>query len=139
MKLLAIFTFSILLIAGCCNVKQVTIPEVDTIIIEDTTQLVDSDSLWVGLIHADGNSIGSLAVNPKSKKAIVNIKWLKPDTVYYEVPTNNYMIVESILTRVLESAFLLMPWYYKVLLVLLACSALYVVYKIQKSKFKNQK
>lgn len=136
MKHFAIILLSILFIAGCCNTKQFTVTEIDTIAIKDTAQLADYDSVWIGPIHADGDSIGSLAVYPKNKKAIVLIKWLKPDTVYFNVPyipsiTNN---LEDYLFRLLKIAFIAMPFYYQLLIIILLISTIWLIYFIKSKK-----
>ncbi len=69
------------LLLSCGTSNIVTVTEIDTVIIHDTIHLIEIDSIWHGGIYNDKDSIGSIAVNPESKTALVNIKWLKPDTI----------------------------------------------------------
>ncbi len=78
-KILFLLFVPLLLSCGTSNI--ITVTEIDTVIIRDTIQLTEIDSIWHGGIYNDKDSIGSIAVNPKSKTASVNIKWLKPDTI----------------------------------------------------------
>ena len=127
-RFLIIAVLSILLIAGCSSTSTVTITEVDTIIVRDTVQLVEQDTIWYGGIYNNKDSIGSLAVYPKSKKAAVLIKWLKADTVYYEVPTSYPVILDGFLNRVLETFFKVMPFWQKLLIILLIVAGFYIYY-----------
>lgn len=122
------------LLLGCSGTKTVTVTEIDTVIVHDTIHLVEIDSIWHGGIYNDKDSIGSIAVNPKSKTAIVNIKWLKPDTVYFEVPTTYPLIFDNFLNRLIETFFRVMPFWQKLIIILLVLGAVWVVYKIKSKK-----
>lgn len=123
---------SALFIAGCCSTELATITEIDTIAIRDTAKLADLDSVWVGPIRVNDDSVGSLAVYPVSKTAVVNIKWLKPDTIFYEVPTTYPVILDGFLNRLLETFFRVMPFWQKLILILMVIAGFYIYYLIKR-------
>ena len=127
----AILIILCILLLGCSGTKTITITEVDTVIVHDTIQLVEIDSIWHGGIYNDKDSIGSVAVNPKSKTAIVKIRWLKPDTVYFEVPTTYPVIFDNFLNRVIETFFKVMPFWQKLILIVMVIGIIYIIYLIK--------
>jgi len=73
-KLVLLFLCSILLIGCCSNLETIKIVEKQIPYeICDTIPLI-GDTIWYGGLTRDNDTIGSLAVNPESKTAIVNIK-----------------------------------------------------------------
>ena len=124
-----IFLLSIIFY-GCCSTSTITVTEIDTIAIKDTAQLADLDSVWVGAIHNGKDSIGSLAVYPKSRKAVVNIKWLKPDSVLVEIEDTKYLVLSQTLEKILTATISVMPFWQKLLVLILVAIGLYVVYKL---------
>lgn len=133
MKSVILILLSILLI-GCCSTNTITVTEIDTVIVHDTIQLVEIDSIWHGGIYNDKDSIGSIAVNPKSKTAIVKIKWLKADTVFFEVPTTYPVILDNFLNRIIETFFRVMPFWQKLILIILVGVIAYIVYLLKRKK-----
>jgi len=128
--------FSIILLSivlyGCCSTSTITVTEIDTITIHDTVQLTDLDSIWVGGIYSGKDSIGSIAVSPKSKTAVVDIKWLKPDTLIVPIESTKYLILTGFLERMITTFFSAMPFYWQILLILLLIALLFVVFKLWK-------
>lgn len=129
MKYLVVFLLSII-IYGCCSTSTITVTEIDTIAIKDTAQLADLDSVWVGAIHNGKDSIGSLAVYPKSRKAVVNIKWLKPDSVLVEIEDTKYLVLSQTLEKILTATISVMPFWQKLLVLILVATGLYITYKL---------
>lgn len=120
------------LLLGCSSAPTVIyVTEIDTIAITDTVQLA-GDSIWYGGIYNGSDSVGSLAVHPKSKKAIVDIKWLKPDSVAIPINDTKYIFLSKTITDVLSAIFLVIPFYQKLLLIILLIGALFIVYKLWK-------
>lgn len=128
----------LLSITGCGSTSTITVTEIDTITVRDTVYLTDGDSIWYGGIYsdpsADGDSIGSIAVNPKSKTAIVNIKWLKPDTVLVPIQDTKYIIMSQTLEKVLSAMFVVMPFWQKLIVIIMLIAGLIIVYKLWKPK-----
>ena len=123
----------LLFLSGCSSTPQfITVTETDTILIHDTVHLRDIDSIWYGGIYNGKDSIGSIAVSPKSKTAIVDIKWLKPDSVLIPITDTKYLMFSSIIERVLATMFTVMPLYQKLILIIMLIGALIVIYKLWK-------
>ena len=119
---------------GCSSTKIITVTKTDTIAVRDTVHLVDTDSIWYGGIYSDKDSIGSVAVSPKSKTAIVDIKWLKPDTIKVPVTDTKYLVITGFLERMITTFFTAMPFYWQILLIVLLMAMLFVIYKLWKPK-----
>ena len=123
---------------GCGSTSTVTVTEIDTIAVRDTVYLTDpsadGDSIWYGGIYSDADSIGSIAVNPKSKTAIVNIKWLKPDTVLVPIQDTKYIIMSQTLEKVLSAMFVVMPFWQKLIVIIMLIAGLIIVYKLWRIK-----
>lgn len=128
---------SALLIAGCCSTKVIEKPIAITVPYEvvDTVKLI-GDTIWYGGITNHGDTVGAIAVNPKSKTAVVDIKdeINHTDTVYYEVPTSYPVLLDSFLDRLLTTFFTAMPFWQKLILILLAAGLIYIVYSIKRKK-----
>ena len=124
----------LLSITGCGSTSTITVTEIDTIAVRDTVYLTDGDSIWYGGIYSDADSIGSIAVNPKSKTAIVNIKWLKPDTVLVPIQDTKYIIMSQTLEKVLSAMFIVMPFWQKLIVIIMLIAGLIIVYKLWRIK-----
>ena len=129
MRIAIIILFGLLF--SCSSPSIIYVTEVDTIVVVDTVQLA-GDSIWYGGIYNGSDSIGSIAVHPKSKQAIVNIKWLKPDSVAITVNDTKYIVLSKTITDVLSILFVVMPFYQKLILIILLIGALFIVYKLWK-------
>src|SRR5574343_757471 len=114
--------FSIILLSiilyGCCSTSTITVTEIDTFSVRDTVQLI-GDTIWYGGITNGADTIGSLAVHPKSKKAEINIKWLKPDTLYVPIEDTKYLVITQTLEKVLTALLVAMPFYQKLIVLIL--------------------
>lgn len=119
---------------GCGSTSTITVTEIDTIAVRDTVYLTDGDSIWYGGIYSDADSIGSIAVNPKSKTAVVNIKWLKPDTVLVPIQDTKYIIMSQTLEKVLSAMFIVMPFWQKLIVIIMLIAGLIIVYKLWRIK-----
>jgi hypothetical protein len=124
----------LLLFAGCSSTSTITVTEIDTIAVHDTVHLTDIDSIWYGGIYSGTDSIGSIAVIPKSKVATVDIKWLKPDTVLVHIQDTKYLIISQTLEKVLSAMFVIMPFWQKLIVIIMLIAGLVVVYKLWKTK-----
>lgn len=129
--------FSIILLSiilyGCCSTSTITVTEIDTFSVRDTVQLI-GDTIWYGGITNRADTIGSLAVHPKSKKAEINIKWLKPDTLYVPIEDTKYLVITQTLEKVLTALLVAMPFYQKLIVLILIIAGFYIVYKLWKKK-----
>ncbi|MDY0083315.1 MAG: hypothetical protein RBR74_09055 [Ignavibacteriaceae bacterium] len=129
--------FSIILLSiilyGCCSTSTITVTEIDTFSVRDTVQLI-GDTIWYGGITNGADTIGSLAVHPKSKKAEINIKWLKPDTLYVPIEDTKYLVITQTLEKVLTALLVAMPFYQKLIVLILIIAGFYIVYKLWKKK-----
>lgn len=121
------------LLIGCGSTTTIYVTEVDTVVIRDTIQLA-GDSIWYGGITNGSDTIGSLAVFPKSKKAIVDIKWLKPDSVEVKITDTKYIYLSKTVTDIMSALFTAMPFYQKLLILILLAIALFVIYKLWSKK-----
>lgn len=92
------------------------------------------DTIWYGGITNEADTIGSLAVHPKSKKAEINIKWLKPDTLYVPIEDTKYLVITQTLEKVLTALLVAMPFYQKLIVLILIIAGFYIVYKLWKKK-----
>jgi uncharacterized membrane protein len=92
------------------------------------------DTIWYGGITNGADTIGSLAVHPKSKKAEINIKWLKPDTLYVPIEDTKYLVITQTLEKVLTALLVAMPFYQKLIVLILIIAGFYIVYKLWKKK-----
>lgn len=129
MKYVILLLLSIILY-GCCSTSTITVTEVDTISVHDTIALHEIDSIWHGGVYNGKDSIGSLAVNPKSKTAILDIRWLKPDSTVVLVESTKYIVLSQTLEKILTATLSVMPFWQKLLVLFLVGMALYVVYKL---------
>lgn len=121
------------LLLSCSSPSIIYVTEVDTITIQDTVQLA-GDTIWYGGIYNGLDSIGSLAVHPKSKQAIVNIKWLKPDSIAIPINDTKYIYLSKTIVDVLGVIFTVMPFYQKLILIVMLIGVLFIVYKLWKKK-----
>jgi hypothetical protein len=128
--------FSIILVVlllGCSSTPQfIPVPHIDSIYVHDTIPLYDTGDVWIGGIYSGKDSIGSIAVSPKSKTAVVDIKWLKPDTLIVPIESTKYLILTGFLERMITTFFSAMPFYWQILLILLLIALLFVVFKLWK-------
>ena len=123
----------VLLLFGCSSTPTIiTVTEIDTITIHDVIPLIEIDSIWYGGIYNGKDSIGSIAVSPKSKTAVIDIKWLKPDTLRIPIESTKYLLLTGFLERMITTFFSAMPFYWQILLILLLMGLLFIIYKLWK-------
>lgn len=129
------FILLVLLLLGCSSAPTIiTVIETDTIAVHDTVHLSEIDSIWYGGIYSDKDSIGSIAISPKSKTAIVDIKWLRQDTVRITVESTKYLMLTGFLERMITTFFTAMPFYWQILLIILLMAILFIIYKLWRIK-----
>lgn len=115
----------VLLLIGCSSTPLIIEKPIYISVpyqVVDTVKLI-GDTIWYGGIINDKDTIGSVAVNPKSKTAVVNIQDTikKIDTIKVEVPIEKEKVVQII------SGFL--PWWGEAILIIIGILLLVFINK----------